>query len=154
LLRPVSDAVSRLAAWLRVVYAALGLAAVLNLVTAHRLATRAESLVVLGQSQLDAQLHVAVGAFNSQFAFSLIVFGAHLLVLGGLMVRSRHVPKWLGVLILLDGAAWCVMEAGPYLLPGVDLGWLFIPTFAELILLVWLVGWGFRLREPAAEAAP
>jgi hypothetical protein len=154
LLRPVSDAVSRLAAWLRVVFAAMGLAAVLNLVTAHRLATRAESLVVLGQSQLDAQLHVALGAFNSQFAFSLIVFGAYLLVLGGLMVRSRHVPKWLGVLILLDGAAWCVMEAGHYLLPGVDLGWLFIPTFAELILLVWLVGWGFRLREPAAVAPP
>jgi hypothetical protein len=33
----------------------------------------------------------------------------------------------------------------------VDLGLLFIATFGELFLLVWLIGWGTRLKEIAAR---
>ncbi len=61
-------------------------------------------------------------------------------------------PKWLGAVLAVNGAGWAVMEAGPYLMPGANLGFLFVATFGELILLVWLVGWGTRLREPAAAA--
>jgi len=35
----------------------------------------------LGQNQRDAHVQVAIGSFNSQFAFSLIVFGVYLLLL-------------------------------------------------------------------------
>jgi len=54
---------------------------------------------------------------------------------------------------VIAGAGWVVMEAGRFLLPGVDLGFLFVTAFGELILLVWLIGWGTRLREPAANRA-
>jgi hypothetical protein len=153
LLRPVDAQVSMFVAWLRVVFATLGIAAVLNLVTAHRLLTRPAALVALGQTQLDAQVHVAVGAFNSQFAFSLILFGVYLVLLGRLAWRSGYVPRWLAVVLVIDGAGWAVMEAGPYLLPGVDLGFLFVASFGELILLVWLIGWGMRLRDPTPQHA-
>ena len=148
LLRSVSAPISMFVAWLRVVFATLGLAATMNLVTAHRLVTRPAALAALGQTGLAAQVHVAIGAFNSEFAFSLIVFGVYLMALGLLSWRSGYVPKWLAVVLVVNGAGWIVMEAGPYLLPGTDLGVLFVATFGELVLLVWLVGWGTRLREP------
>jgi hypothetical protein len=153
LLRPVSASISMFAAWLRVAFATLGIAAVQNLVTAHRLLTRESSLATLGQAQIDAQVQVALGAFNEQFAFSLILFGVYLLVLGWLCFRSGYVPKWLSVLLVIDGAGWIVMESGRYLLPGKDLGLLFIATFGELFLLVWLIGWGTRLPGPSTSRA-
>jgi hypothetical protein len=96
-------------------------------------------------------VYVALGSFNSQFAFSLILFGLHLLLLGWLILRSGYVPKWLGIVLAINGAGWIVMESGRYLLPGVDLGLLFIATSGELFLLVWLIGWGTRLKEIAAR---
>jgi hypothetical protein len=153
LLRPVNASISMFVAWLRVVFATLGLGAVMNLVTAHRLVTREAALKALGQAQLDAQVHMALGAFSSQFAFSLVLFGVYLVLLGWLVYRSGYVPRWLGVVLAINGAGWCVMESGPYLLPGVDLGFLFVAAFGELILLAWLVGWGTRLVEPATPRA-
>jgi hypothetical protein len=147
-LRPVRASVSMFVASLRVVYATVGLAALLNLVTAHRLVTRAAALKALGQAQLDVQVHVALGAFISQFAFSLILFGVYLVLLGWLVYRSGYVPRWLGVVLAINGAGWSIMEAGPYLLPGIDLGFLFVASLGELVLLVWLVGWGTRLGDP------
>jgi len=152
LLRPVNAAISMFVAWLRVVFATIGIAATLNLVTAHRLVTRPNSLTALGQDQLNGQVHVAIGAFNSQFAFSLIVFGVYLMLLAWLVYRSGYMPKWLGILLAVNGAGWSIMEAGHYLLPGVDLSFLFVATFGELFLLVWLIGWGTRLRQPSNAA--
>ena len=108
--------------------------------------------MALGQDQLNSQVHVAIGAFNSQFAFSLIVFGVYLMLLAWLVYRSGYMPKWLGILLAVNGAGWSIMEAGHYLLPGVDLSFLFVATFGELFLLVWLIGWGTRLRQPSNAA--
>jgi hypothetical protein len=148
LVRTVNESVSMLVAWLRVVFAAVGLSAVNNLVTAHRLVARPEVLTALGQSELNAQVHVLIGAFNSQFAFSLILFGVYLVPLGWLMYRSGHIPKWLGVVIAINGAGWILQQAVPYFLPERDLGFLFFTSFGELFLLVWLIGWGSRLKDP------
>jgi hypothetical protein len=150
LLRPAGAAWSMLVAWFRLVYTAAGLAAVLQLATAHRLLTQESNLAALARTALDAQVHVAVRAFQAQFDFSLILFGLYLTMLGWLIWRSGHVPKWLGAVIVLNGLGWVVSQAGRYLLPGVDLGFLFVTTFGELVLLVWLVGWGTRLKEQDA----
>jgi hypothetical protein len=156
LLRPVSASVSMLAAALRVVFATMELVAVLDLAIAHRLLTGSAYLTALGRTQLDAQVQVAVGGFHVQNAFSLIVFGVHLVVLGWLVLRSRHVPRWLGAVLAINGAGWSILESGPYLFPGVNLDFVWITTAGELFLLVWLVGWGTRLREATTHsgAAP
>lgn len=110
-------------------------------------------IIILYWAQLNAQVQVAIGSFNSQFAFSLIIFGVYLILLGWLVYRSGHIPRWLGVLLVINGAGWSIMEAGPYLLPGINLSFLFVATFGELILLVWLIGWGTRLSEPTTNRA-
>jgi len=52
----------------------------------------------------------------------------------------------------MDGAGWIIMEAGPYLLPQVNMGFLIVTSFGELLLLAWLIGWGTRLKEPNQDA--
>jgi len=47
--------------------------------------------------------------------------------------------------VAIDGA---LTEAGPYVLPHADLGFLLVTSFGELIFLIWLIGWGTRLKEP------
>ena len=44
---------------------------------------------------------------------------------------------------------WGVPFASFSILPGTNLGFLFVASFGELVFLVWLIGWGTRLREPA-----
>ena len=149
LLRPVNAPVSMLTAWLRVVYAAVGIVAVLNLATAYRLLTQPDYVMALGRDQLDSQVLLAVASFNVQLAFSLIVFGLYLVVLGVLVYKAGYVPSWLGVVLVIDGAGWIITEAGPYVLPRADLGFLIVTSFGELILLAWLIGWGMRLKEPS-----
>jgi hypothetical protein len=154
LLRRVSASISMLVSGVRVVFATMGLVAVFNLATAHRLLFNPTYLTSLGRNQLDAQVQVAIGAFHTEFSFSLIVFGVHLMMLGWLMFRSGYIPRWLGVVVAISGAGWSVLESGPYLLPGIDLNFLWITAAGELVLLVWLIGWGTRLREPATNRAP
>jgi len=59
------------------------------------------------------QVHVAIGSFNSQFAFSLIIFGVYLIMLGWLAYRSGYLPKWLGIVLAIDGAGWEHHGSGP-----------------------------------------
>ncbi len=151
LLRPAGAALSALAALLRIVFATMGLAATAHLATASRLLANPAHLEALGRGQLDAQVQISLVSFNVQNAFSLIVFGVHLVLLGWLAYRSRSVPRWLGVVLALDGAAWIAIESGPYVLPGVDLGVLWIATGGELLFLAWLIGWGTRVTEAAAR---
>lgn len=96
---------------------------------------------------------LAIVAFKSQFAFGLIIFGLHLILLGWLIYRSGHIPRWLGIVLVINGAGWSIMEAGPYLAPGIDLDLLLVTTAGELSLLVWLIGWGTRLTEPITNPA-
>jgi len=149
LLRPASASLSLLVSSLRAVYATMALVALFNLVTAYRLLMRPAYLTALGRDQLDAQVQVAVAAFHFQFDFSLVVFGVHLVLLGWLVHRSGYFPRWLGVVLAVNGVGWIAIQAAPYLLPGTRLGFLWIATAGELFLLVWLIGWGTRLREPA-----
>jgi hypothetical protein len=65
-----------------------------------------------------------------------------------LVYRSGYIPKWLGVVLAIDGAGWIITEARPYVLPQADLGFLLFTSFGELVLLAWLIGWGTRLEEP------
>jgi len=95
LLRPVNSSISMLAAWFRVVYATIGIAALLNLVTAYGLLTRPDYLMVFGRGQLDAQVQLAVDSFNFQFAFGLTVFGVYVVILGLLVIKSGYIPTWL-----------------------------------------------------------
>jgi hypothetical protein len=83
---------------------------------------------------------------------ALVLFGIHLIIVGALIVRSRYIPAWLGIVLAVDGLGWIVSVLQPYLYPNAQLAWLQITALGELIFMVWLLIAGWRLKEPANEA--
>ena len=82
---------------------------------------------------------------------SLVIFGIHLVLLGYLIYRSRYIPWIIGVLLVIAGVGWVIQSLKPYLYPHARLGFIFITSFAELILPLWLVIRGWKIPEPPAQ---
>jgi hypothetical protein len=151
LLAPVSRSLSLLAAWTRLVYTAAGVAALLDIVSVRALVCGGTYAKLLGADRLHAEVALAIDRFNVGFGFTLLIFALYLLLLGGLMLKARHIPKVLGALILLDGAGWLVSRMGAYFFPTFPLGFVSVTYYAELVFMVWLLVWGLR-RDPASSA--
>lgn len=150
LLAPVNRALSLLAAWFRLIYAAVALVAVMNLATAYRVVTTPDFLAAFGSMQLLAQVKLLLSSFRYEWSLSLVIFAIHLLLIGVLIFRSGYIPKFIGALLAIDGVGWLVDSLQPYLYPNAHLDWIFITFFGELIFMLWLLIWGWRLKEPAA----
>src|SRR5579871_1982091 len=152
LFAPVNRALSLLAAWLRLIYAALAIVGTLNLVTVFRLLNTPEYSTVFTSGALRAQVDLLLHSFRYDYAFVLIIFGLHLCLIGYLMFRSGYtgwISKVVGVLLVVPGIGWIVFELGPYLYPNANVDWLFYTFFGELIFMLWLLIAGWRLKEPA-----
>lgn len=148
LLAPVNRSLSLLTAWFRLIYTAMGLFGLLNLFIAFRIVNNPDYLTIFGAGQLNAQVKLLLDSFRTDWSVSLVVFGIHLMLLGWLIFRSTYIPKFIGILLVLDGAYWVVDRLSPYLYPNVHFGFLFVLTFGELVLPLWLLIMGWRIREP------
>ena len=91
-----------------------------------------------GERQLQAQVMVKLEAFDHTWMAALLLFGAHLALLGYLAYRSGCVPRLIGILLVVSGAGYAfdtfssVLSADPMV----------ISTFTflgEFLLAVWLV---------------
>ncbi|MBO0611298.1 DUF4386 domain-containing protein [Myceligenerans salitolerans] len=87
-----------LAAWLRVSYAAVLATAVGHLATALDIAT--------GPAPDDAAAHAALAQFGVTWQLGLVVFAAHLGVLGVLVLRDRATPSLIGGVLVVAGFAY------------------------------------------------
>lgn len=149
LLAPVNRAVSMLAAIFQLVYAAIALGGWLHLVEAYRIVMTPQFAAALGMGAVREQVDLLLHSFRYDYSAAILLFAVHLLLIGALIFRSTYVPKWLGILLMVDGAAWWVNNFSPYFYPGANLDFLFPIFFVELIFMLWLLIWGSRLPEPA-----
>ena len=148
LLRPINRALAMLGSLLQLVYAAVWLAAISNLGLIYRLVAVPDYSRHTSAAGLPSQIAELLGAYRSGWGISLILFGLHLVVTGWLIARSSYLPRWLGWLLFIDGWAWVVDSVSIYLFPDANLQFLKAMFAAELIFMVWLLGWGWRIREP------
>ena len=106
LFRDVDRDMSLLAAWFRLVYTVfLGVALIFFFVTLQLLSGE-RYLDAFAPAQLDAHVLLAVDAFNYAWLIGLVCFGAHLIILGRLVITSRRAPRTLGYALVLAGAAY------------------------------------------------
>ena len=129
LLAPVNRAVSLLAAWFQLVYAAIALSGLLNLVTVYRLLNTPDYLTAFGSAQLHAQV-----------------------LLGCLIYRSGYIPWILGVILVINGLGWVTDSLSPYLFPNTNLGFISITFVGELFFMLWLLIRGWKIQEPTAHS--
>jgi hypothetical protein len=157
LLRPVSHALSLLAAALRLVYSAVLAAVLLNLFDAFWLLTGAQGAAGLGEPQRQAMAVAALDTFGAGFLLALVLFGVHLLALGSLLYRSRYVPRVLGVLLVAAGVGYIADSLAGLLLAGhgglVSAVLLAPAVVGELGLTAWLLLRGVRVPRPVTRQA-
>ena len=143
-LRPANSSLSLLTAWFRLVYAAVFVSALSNLVIALQFVDGSSALNGLDANQLHAQVMVSLNAFTDGWNMALIVFGRHLLLLGYLAFRSGYVPKWLGGLVVLAGLGYLVDNVGKLLSANYGLTISMFTFIGEVVLIFWLLWKGAR----------
>ena len=145
LLAPVNRALSLLAAWFQLIYAAITIDATFNLATVYRMLTTPDYLTALGPAPLHAQVDLLLHTFRYNYALALLLFGIHLVLVGYLIIRSDYIPRWLGLVLLVNGIGWVVNSLAPYLYPQARLDFLFVTFFGELIFMLWLLIRGWKI---------
>ncbi len=108
LLKPVNRSLSLLAAWFRLVYAAILGIALANLFSALLLLSGADHLAVFETDQLYAQVMLFVDTFSYGWDIGIVFLGLHLFVLGYLVFKSCYVPRILGVLLIIGGFGYLI----------------------------------------------
>lgn len=82
--------------------------------------------------------------FQAIWDAGLLIFGAHLILVGVAALRSSKLPTWLGILLMIAGAGYVLDSALVLVAPDSPLSLGEFTFIGEVVLLVWLLGWGGR----------
>ena len=137
LLEPVNRGLSFIAGMFRLVFVLVMSVAVLN---------------YFGATHLFQQSRSAE-AFDAGYGWALVPFGAHCVTIGWLIWRSRFLPRVLGSLMILAGAAY-LMFLSPQLAGRLFFPWLAISGVAgEGSLTLWLLVMAVKPKRWADAAS-
>ena len=150
LLKPVNKNLALLFLLLNLGGVAVECINALNLFAALQFLSGANYLNVFQTSQLQAMAMSFLNSYTSGFIIAQIFFSAWLLPLGYLVYKSRSLPRFLGILLILDffgNLSWFLQF---FLLP--DYGILAYPGnaisfIAEISLTLWLLIMGVKNQK-------
>ncbi len=142
--RPDQHALGQLAAWTRLVYTALAMVALGLNFQAYDLANSQQLAGSLTEGELSSAVALSLSNAASFMRVAWIFFGVHLFVLALTIIRSRLVPFWVGIPVLLAALAYLLPISARYYAPDLDLGLLSSATPGELAFMVWLLAAGWR----------
>jgi hypothetical protein len=148
---PVNASLSMLAAILRLVYSAVFMVAIGELLGVIRLLSDEGNRAVVGTDLVQVQAMQGITAFNDIWYVGQFLFGLHLLLIGYLAYRSGYVPRVLGVLLLIAGLGYATDSLGAVTTAG---PWTDVSAFTflgEFLLALWLVLRARRITDDAAE---
>ncbi|WP_190809268.1 DUF4386 domain-containing protein [Flagellimonas sp. S3867] len=141
-LKPVMRRFSLLVAWFRLIYTAMYLIALANLIKILTLVQTTDPT----STQLAESIEFHIDAFRLEWSFGLVIFGIYLVLLGYLVFKAQYVPKVFGILLLIAGLGYVVHTLGAFISPTTDLGFLFFTFFGELVFMIWLLVKGRKLQ--------
>jgi hypothetical protein len=144
LLKPVNKSLSLLAAWFRIVYAAIFVSALNNLLIVLQLLNGSDYLKAFETNQLHAQVMLSLNAFTDGWNIGLAIFGLHLLVAGYLVFKSGYLPKFLGILVVIAGLGYLIDNLGKLLSPNYNVTIAMFTFIGEVLLIFWLLWRGIK----------
>jgi hypothetical protein len=151
LLRPVNRELNLLATFLRMIGIAVEVMATLSLATALFPLGGAAYLAAFTPDQLHAMAYLAIKSHGHGYGIALLFFGFTFLFHGHLIVKSGYLPKVLGLLIQIAGAAYLINSFALFLAPAFQsriFPLILAPAFvAELSLCVWLLVKGVNVEQ-------
>jgi hypothetical protein len=151
LLKQANKSLSLLAAWFRLMHAAIFGITLLNLVFVSVLLSGADYLTVFETGQLHALVSLFLNGYNYGFSIGLFFFSFHLGILGYLVYKSGYIPRILGVLLIVSSFGYLIINAGEILLPNYPeiitqvIG--VLAFIGEFLLMLWLLFKGGKIPE-------
>ncbi len=129
---------SLLAASFRIVYTAMFGVAIYQLYNALRILTDAEYIMGWEPAERYVQAMLNIHSFSNGWNTALIIFGVHLLLLGYMMIISKDLPKYLGILLMIAGIGYVIDSLGLILFATYSFELSVYTFIGELLLIVWL----------------
>jgi hypothetical protein len=108
-------------------------------------------LVALGEEERQALAYLAIRLYDTGSGFALLFFSGFCAATGALILRSRRLPRAIGVMMLLAGICYLVSSLTTIVTPalaGMLLPWILLPCFVgEASLATWLLVKGVDIAE-------
>ena len=143
--KPHNKGLSLLTAWFRLIYTALALFGLFNLIKVLQLIKVFDPQVESAKSDLASQTMFYLRSFGAEWGIAFVFFGICLGLLGYLAIKAAYVPKWIGFLLVLAGAGYFIDSIKPYFFPDLDTSIIMITFFGELVFMFWLLFKGRKL---------
>jgi Domain of unknown function (DUF4386) len=157
LLKPVNRPVALLAVLFSLVGSAIGAGSTVAHIAPLLLLKGASYLNVFNTAQLQAMAYFSLKLHSQGYLVCLIFFGCYCLLLGWLIFNSTFMPRTVGVLIAISGAALLVNSFGLFVAPpigdAVNTYVLALDGLGEIALTVWLLVMGVNSAKWEARAA-
>jgi len=155
LLRPVNEHLALLFLLLNGIGVAIQCASYFPLISAMLLGDGASRMQAYSAAQLEGLAYLSIGLYKTGFVTTQLFFGTWLFPLGYLVYKSKFLPRFLGVILMLDGIGILVWFLQVLLLPAYPA--ISYPAFAlsfvaEVGLGLWLLFKGVNIA--AAEVRP
>jgi Domain of unknown function (DUF4386) len=160
LLRPVNKDLALLFLLLNAVGVAIQCASMFPLISAMLQGDEASRMQAYSAAQLEGLAYLSINLYRTGFVTAQLFFGTWLFPLGYLVYKSGSLPRFLGVLLLLDGIAEMIWFLQALLLPAypvIHYPGLAVSLIAEVGLALWLLVKGVKVVDkgfnPSAIAA-
>jgi len=150
LLRPVNEQLALLFLLLNAIGVAIQCASMFPLISALLLVDSASRMQAYSAAQLEGLAFLSINLYKTGFVTAQLFFGTWLLPLGYLVYKSGFLPRFLGVLLMLDGIGVLIWFLQALLLPAYPA--ISYPAFAlgfvaEVGLGLWLIVRGVKVVD-------
>lgn len=154
LFKPVSNSLSLLAAFFRLVQAAVLAINLLALFFVLKLLSGADYLSVFSPEQFQALALLFLNAHGAGYSIGLVFFGINCFILGYLVIKSGYLPRILGILLIFASMGYLIDSFAKVLLSDYEKYEttftlvVFAPAFiGELSICLWLLLKGVKTSE-------
>jgi len=154
LLRPVNRNLALLFLLLNAVGVAIQGASMLSLISALLQGDAASQMQAYSAAQLEGLAYLSINVYKAGFVTAQLFFATWLFPLGYLVYRSGFLPRFLGILLVLDGIAVLIWFLQALLLPdypAIRYPGLAVSFVAELGLALWLLVKGVKDVDAGAS---
>jgi Domain of unknown function (DUF4386) len=123
-------------------------ASTLSLISAMLQGDGASQMQAFTAAQLEGLAYLSIDVYKTGFVTAQVFFGTWLFPLGYLVYKSGFLPRFLGILLVVDGIAVVVWLLQAFLLPdypAIHYPGLVVSFVAEVGLALWLLFKGVRV---------
>lgn len=153
LLRPINQSLALLFLLLNAVGVAIECASMSFLISALLQAGDTNHMQAYSPAQLEGLAHLSINVYKTSFVTAQLFFSTWLFPLGYLVYKSGFLPRFLGVLVILDGFADLFWFLQALLLPAYPAisypAWV-LGFIAEFGLALWLLIKGVKVVDSGA----